>query len=338
MQYMLLLNPMTASLLREYLALVMEKIRTKKGQKGMMGDKFSLKKFKSFDNYNVELAYAQKFLDLLGQGSSRAAFMLTNKYVLKIALNAKGIGQNEAEVDVYTNAASKAIVAKIYDSDPNYHWIISEVVKPIKDVKEFETLAGIDWKGFSDYINHALHKDNPNKGATDDTMPKFVQAVIQTAHVNKLLRGDLAQQDWSHEPTKDVLDHWGKSADGRIVLLDYGYTEGVWDKHYRSRDEAFNGKSAAPDAATKNPGGAEKHSLGSQKTMPRVVVGDKNVDGGEKTMRSDVAAPEEKTNAGGKPKPQPKPQSGVNPNDVKTTAPPRKAAVNDVDRDAKTKR
>jgi hypothetical protein len=238
---------MTPSLLREYVALVMEKIRTKKGQKGIMGSRFDLKKFKSLDNYHAALGYAQKFLDMLGQGSSRAAFMLSNKYVVKIALNEKGVGQNRAEVDVYTNPESKPVVAKVFDAHPDYIWVIAEAVRPLKSPQEFEETTGVDWETFCEYVNDGIKDQHLDKGA-----PKFIRAVVATALKNNLLRGDLAQQDFSHTAEKDVLDHYGKAGDGRIVLLDYGFTHEVWASHYRSGQEAMRGKTADSKAATGN--------------------------------------------------------------------------------------
>lgn len=56
--------------------------------------------------------------------------MLRSKRVLKIALNKQGIAQNEAEINIFTNPITKPIVAKVYDYDPNFLWIISELVRP----------------------------------------------------------------------------------------------------------------------------------------------------------------------------------------------------------------
>lgn len=238
---------MSSDLLLEYLSLMVEKIHTKKGQKGAFGDKFDMNKFKSLKNYSMALAYAQQFLTMLGQGSSRAAFLLSGKYALKIALNDKGLGQNEAEVSVYTNPKSQPVVAKVYSSDPDYNWIVSDIVKPVKSVQEFEQLSGIDWRTFSDYINNNVKQKTQDKSA-----PTFVKAIINTAIQNGLLRGDLAQQDWKRDPTQDVMDHYGKTPDGRLVLLDYGFTDDVFSKHYASSKNALQGKTADTNAPTAN--------------------------------------------------------------------------------------
>ena len=254
---------MSPNLLHEYVTLVVEKIRSKKGQSGGFGEKFDIQKFKQLDGYNIALGYAQKFLDMLGQGSSRAAFLLTQRYVLKVALNDKGVAQNRAEVDVYTNPASKPVVAKVYQSDPKYAWVISELVKPLKSTKEFEQLTGIDWETFSEYVNDGIRDKQKATGA-----PKFIRSIIATALSNDLLRGDLAQQDFSHDAAKDVLDHYGKTPDGRVVLLDYGFTHEVWESHYSDKDKPIpqGSKTFDPSADTevddKAPTGKQQKNSG----------------------------------------------------------------------------
>lgn len=255
---------MSVGLLREYVALVMEKIRTKKGQKGLMGEKFDLKRFKSLPDERAMLAYASKFLDKLGQGSSRAAFLLSGKYALKIALNDKGLAQNDAELEVFTNPKSKPIVAKVYGADENNRWLISDLVRPLKTPDEFASLTGTDWDDFVETINDHLGKEGHSNMAADE----FTSTVIVNAKNNALKVGDIEE-----------LSHWGKTPDGRAVLLDYGFTESVWQQHYRS-NKVPQAKSAGPEDKTAAPGkvtptnknkvdpyGKTGHDIGRDKTV-----------------------------------------------------------------------
>lgn len=219
-----------------------EKIRsTKDMAHGRLGNKFDLKKFKSLEAINLMVRYADTFLEQLGKGSSRMAFLYSSKYALKIAINEKGLAQNEAEVDVATNPKSKLVIAKIYSADPEYKWVISDLVKPIKSEKEFESLTGTQWEDFLDALYFAIHGEGEEKKNS-----AFTDAVIATAKTNKLLTGDLKS-----------IEHWGKTPSGRAVLLDYGFTRGVADVHYKKEPEEHitsNEKTIVPGGETPTPG------------------------------------------------------------------------------------
>lgn len=238
---------MSEDLLQEYVSLLIERIRTQKGQKGPLGEKFDLKHFKSLDTINTMLEYAKRFLEPLGEGSSRKAFLLSSKYALKIAINKKGLAQNEQEVDVFTNPKSKAVVAKIYDAANEHQWVISDLVRPLGSQDEFTQQTGIKWADFEEDMNDFVKR----KGAiTQDDLqmmnPKeaaFIQAVVATARASNLLVGDLKE-----------FSHWGKTPDGRIVLLDYGFSEDVWSAHY-SKSQQPVAKSAGSSEKTKQPSG-----------------------------------------------------------------------------------
>lgn len=239
---------MKTDLLKEWISLIVEKIRTEKGKKSKFGDKFSLNTFKTLDGVNIMLDYASQFLEALGEGSSRKAFLLSGKYVLKIALNEKGLAQNQAEMDVFTNPKSQAIVAKVYSYDPKFQWLISDLVKPLTNINEFESLAGISWKVFREEVADGIEGQHVAQGGAP-----FVKSVLYTALHNKLMKGDLI--GFVSGPLKDaresILSHWGKTPDGRIVLLDYGFTHEVWNDHYKQKKA--NGP-AEPEATAKMAG------------------------------------------------------------------------------------
>jgi hypothetical protein len=49
------------------------------------------------------------------------------------------------------------------------------------------------------------------------------------------------------------LSSWGKTADGRLVLLDYGFTDDVYQKHYKK--SGVRRKDAGPKDVTAVPNG-----------------------------------------------------------------------------------
>ena len=95
----------------------------------------------------------------------------------------------------------------------------SSLVRPVKSPEEFEQLSGQDWEDFVKYVGPAIKE--PERVPDSH---KWFKAVAVTAQENHLLRGDLEE-----------LDHWGKTPDGRCVLLDYGFTHEVWESHYSQK-------------------------------------------------------------------------------------------------------
>jgi len=218
---------------------------------------FKWPEFKQLQTLEQELDYASKNLQELGRGSSRVVFLLSNRYVLKLALPAageKGIQQNKGEISVYTNPASKGVVTAIYDQHPNYHWLVSEIAKPITKPEEFKQLAGISWEEFvsvaSNYEAAREEMTEINNGIKtwarrlQASQQEGNEALVQkqTANIEKLKQRLGTLQKTLNHPLVvgaqnlhknanlvggDILelDHWGKTADGRVVLIDYGFTK-----------------------------------------------------------------------------------------------------------------
>lgn len=219
---------MNNEILRSYIrVMIQEAIRSKKDPtvKWRGSAKFDMKEFKSLPNESIMFAYALNYLEPLGQGSSRTVFVLTSKKVLKLARNPKGVAQNQAEIQVYTDPATADAAAKIHDADEGGLWLISDMVRPVKSQQEFETLTGVSWQEFSDDLSGTISSQARKSGGAKlrpDAAP-FTRSVYNMAEQGsaRLKLGDLTE-----------LDHWGKTPDGRVVILDYGFTEDVAVKHY----------------------------------------------------------------------------------------------------------
>ena len=211
------------SLLREYVTLLAEKIRSKSdfGFK----KKFSFQEFKNLNGIYAAFTYANERLEKIGEGSSRDVFAFTNRHVLKVATNTPGIEQNLAELEVATNPSLKNIVAKIRDYNPSGYWVIMELVRPINS-SEFEKLSGIDSWSYQEILQingSSMTPSVPFEEQVKDYSPetqKWLVDVIQVAKSSNLALGDLYPRSW------------GKTVDGRLVLFDYGLTRDIYRKHY----------------------------------------------------------------------------------------------------------
>ena len=188
----------------------------------------------------------------LGKGSARIVFALDSRRALKVAINNKGIGQNEAEVENVTNPSAKKMFAAIYNYDPRYKWLVSELVRPMDSEKEFEQLTGIRWVTFAHIISAygfgenqyeqnssqirkivqsgcpiAKHYASDPRDLEYQLNSPFLKNVLQTLPV---LTSGLMPNDIKR------LEHWGKTPDQRVVLLDYGFTSSVAIQHYVEPD------------------------------------------------------------------------------------------------------
>jgi len=218
------------------------------------------KRLKAEDGYIEDISYglsqlAEKYdLPYMGRGSSRVVYALSTGKVLKISRDERGLAQTEAEVSVWTNPSTKEVAAQVFDFDPDFNWSVMEIARtfkyPDRNYKaslEHElgipTAYGVYFE-IRDIVNELL-SDRSDGIATETIKDKlaelprgqeivlrkrlekylenphpFVNKIADLVHNNDLNTGDL------------VSDHFGKTADGRIVLIDYGLTDDVAQEFY----------------------------------------------------------------------------------------------------------
>lgn len=218
------------TILREYVRHLIE-IRTKKDiephEKKSYGSKFNFEIFSKIASKAEMIDYADAFLEMLGQGSSRITYLLSSRYVLKIAKNPAGLAQNRVEIATSTDPNVKHIIAAVHRSASDGMWIVSDLVREIK-YREFATLAGCTLGEFVEYM------DDVERGGVDaieapnslsEPPSKFLVSVGKLMMFNGVSKGDLAEPH-----------HWGVTPDRRLVVLDYGLTDQVWNRHYAGKD------------------------------------------------------------------------------------------------------
>lgn len=170
-------------------------------------------------------------IKFLGAGSSRIVYEVEwdgSPLALKVALNPAGISQNRAETASSERWAEyQDILAVVRDVEPSgrYLWILSDRVKSV-GYNEFENLSEMYWDGepdaFVEKLSDYLGGDANEKDPEEEEESEFLCRVVSFARKSQAKLGDLI-----------VLDHWGRVED-RLVVLDYGFTEEVWEKHYKS--------------------------------------------------------------------------------------------------------
>lgn len=187
---------------------------------------------------------AKKYnLPYMGIGSSRIVYALSTDKVLKIAINQNGIAQNKAEKIVSKNPSTRYIGATVYESDPNYYWSVMEVAQIYTDGTQLNLDLGIPVELVRKYnIVRAAHDLDYvyNKGKS---IEEVIEYRYEDANLQKSLRKFLEDPPKSMlslvdlmfnspielrlEPGDIVTKHFGRTAGGRPVLIDYGLTTGV---------------------------------------------------------------------------------------------------------------
>ncbi len=168
---------------------------------------FDLTRFKTM-SHTEKIEYSAS-LPIVGTGSSRRVHVLSSRYALKVALNERGVHQNRGEAETCTDPEARVLLAAVKDHDGTYEWLVSELVRPISSESDFNALAPIPWKDLMKVMKGAIPLSFFRDGGE---MDEFVQTV---AYLEKehLTGADL-----------EKLDSWGKTSDGRLVILDYGMT------------------------------------------------------------------------------------------------------------------
>lgn len=202
---------------------------------------FKLNEFKKLKSLKDCVEYAMDTLQFLGTGSSRYVFILNSRKVLKIArdqhdndgpLDGAGIAQNHLEFTVSKNANVNDCISLVYDADPGFRWIISDLVKEIDSQRHLESTLNIRQGQLWNYIEEVCdgvesigvivaHYASTDANVT--TLTDFSNSLRNLVRLNNLSSGDVS---WHH---------FGITRDRRIVLFDYGLSYDVYNQYYAAR-------------------------------------------------------------------------------------------------------
>lgn len=196
-----------------------------------MSEAFSFDTLKRINSFNGRLKYCLDTLGFrVGSGSSRTCFQLDDNRILKLALNAKGIAQNEVESRVDNNLDSLGIRPEIYDeTDYENNWfIVCEYVLPAKKA-DFKQTLGMTWEEYCDFVKTCNAEKNGGYHPID------WDAMYEMTENNDSLYGIhdyIANYD---APIGDLLRicNYGLSKSNGIVILDTGLDDYVFNNFYR---------------------------------------------------------------------------------------------------------
>jgi len=200
----------------------------------------------SAKSFKSRLAYALQRAKRLGGGSARVAMIIEYEgrpTALKVAKNAKGMAQNQAEVNVLDDGylGRLPIVIPLIDYDrknPQPTWLQTELAKKVSSAKLATLLHCTHVWDFTEAVEALLNRkdrwrgrelgeilqDLKEAGKTEQDLDIFMDYVHEAGDLinsSTILIGDLNQ-----------AANWGEY-DGRPVILDLGFTEEVMPLYQR---------------------------------------------------------------------------------------------------------
>lgn len=196
-------------------------------------------------------------LEAFKPGSSRTVFKVSDRLVLKMANledgGAKGETQNRTEQQAYASFGGD-VLTTVYAYHPKFWWIFAERVDEFRFTNEFQAVTGIDFQTFGNVVMLlAKNKYDLNRTAQDareealgakreferdksainlkkkdrlEARVKLIESPLMASLVKVMKGVRLLPKDVS------TVGHWGKTKDGRAVLLDYGFNDEAYEKHY----------------------------------------------------------------------------------------------------------
>lgn len=120
--------------------------------------RFSFEELNNLRTYAAKKRYIESHLEKIGSGTSRLVYKVDEEKVLKLAKNAKGLSQNEEEVN--KSAYDLDIFANVFDYDDEFYWIEMEIARKPKK-SDVKAIYGISF----DYIVDFLKKVFSYRGA-----------------------------------------------------------------------------------------------------------------------------------------------------------------------------
>jgi hypothetical protein len=193
-----------------------------------------LDNFEEIKSFSGRIKAANDNLTRIGSGSGRAVYDIDGEKVLKLALNAKGVAQNEAESNIGQYHDTQHIVTKVFETSNDDTWIISEKAKKVNE-KRIKELTDIPSLNDLYYYVRNFAKTNNGKNELFRQTPEMISYLNENEFAQDLtnLISNYSQQpgDFGRPSSYGEVLRGGQPT---IVLTDYGLNDEVYDMYYNS--------------------------------------------------------------------------------------------------------
>lgn len=202
---------------------------------------FDMSKFKSIPSFSQRIKYCTNLLgQSIGVGSSRRVFPIDDEKVLKLAMNKKGLAQNEAECDWYLQKTG--ICAKVYDADEQYRWIEMQRAKKAKP-SDFQRLTGYPFKFLQAFVSwahtqYATRRDWFRNTDYDEEINKLLDSDEYYDTIFASINDYMCNTGLEAYGDLQRISSWGvvsENGQERLVLIDFGLNDEVAKQHYGFR-------------------------------------------------------------------------------------------------------
>lgn len=194
---------------------------------------FNPEEFENIKSFAGKQKYVkERLLGKMGTGSARAVFKIDDEKVIKVALNNKGIAQNETEINNW--AYSYDVLAKVFDSDIDNMWLEMELANKTTP-KRFEQLTGLSIDDLSDFLRMSRGETPRFNRLSKD---KFDIIINDEGTWGRELSNFVNDYDYPIPGDFNRISSYGEVLrDGKptIVLIDFGFDRSVSATHYNRR-------------------------------------------------------------------------------------------------------
>ncbi len=205
------------------------KQQTKPLDEDLVNTEFNPHELDKMSSFRQRVEYCSRFLQKIAAGTSRIVFQYTDRSVIKLAKNQKGIEQNSFEADV-----DSSIVTKVFDHDKLCTWIQSEMAKKINKPR-FKQLCGFDIDTVRRFLlnYYNLSRGKKELFPLDKTIENelYESEIIQEL-TNLMDNFDIGAGDLGRISTYGELN-------GHLVVVDYGGSNEIISNYYRRMEEAI---------------------------------------------------------------------------------------------------
>ena len=189
------------------------------------------------DTYKTKRSFAalRRLLDTtdgieyITSGSSRAVYKINDEKVLKIAKNAKGIGQNQTEAD--WGLKNYGVASEWYDVSDDGIWIESEYCPRVK-ITDFKKETGYSFEYFTECLRYYYYRHLNTRYRVPVAKPENYDETWEDDFIRPFYEylGDFGV------PVGDLcrISSYGRNHNGEIVLVDTGLNEDVYNTYYKN--------------------------------------------------------------------------------------------------------